>query len=132
MIGIKQTTDRNCFAACIASILEVHSDEIPCLHSYGNYGDEWFRQWNADLLEKFGITIIEIAENAILEGVWFFTAGYWIASVPSLNLIGKNHCIVMFDDKVVFDPSPKKNYDVGMTTEQLDIKSYSLLRFCIY
>jgi hypothetical protein len=124
---MKQTTGKNCFATCVACITEHEIENVPCIHDSGYDEDNWFQEWNYDLQKNLGVTVIEITPNAIYEGVWFFVPGYWIASVPSLNIVGQNHAIVMKGNAVAHDPSPKKTYKTGTSDEELDIKMYSLV-----
>ncbi len=91
----------DCFRACIASILELPNDDrLPNAH-----GEGWFQTWQ-DWLGRFGLSIEFDATR-----IW--RESFWIASVPSKNLEGVTHAIVMQGSQVAFDPSTKKTYRTG-------------------
>lgn len=99
----------DCFRACIASILELGHEDLPNPHD----ADHWFDAWQ-EALAPYGLRLIEWEVSAEPE-LWF--EGYWIASVPSLNL-GTNddgspvlHCVVMRGSEFVHDPSMGKRYE---------------------
>lgn len=92
--------DGDCFRACVASILEMPIEELPTYNS-----ESWLLSWN-NWLEKYGLYL-----QYKTYGKGNFAGGYWIASVPSLNLgEGVKHVVVMHKDKLVHDPSPHKKY----------------------
>ncbi len=91
----------DCFRACMASMLELPNDErLPHIDEIG-----WRSDWDK-LLKTFGMTL-----NHDFQKIW--RNGYWIASVPSLNIENGLHAIIMFDSCVAFDPSTKKCYEEG-------------------
>lgn len=98
----------DCFAACMASILELPIEVLPNDHSPG-----WSLTWDA-FLQQFGISM---TSHAATGPIWH--EGYWIAAVPSLNFDGVSHAIVMQGHRVAFDPSTKKRYKKG--TPMLDV-----------
>ena len=90
----------DCFAACVASILELPLNEVP------NYsqGGEWWVEWNRWLSLR-GLYIIEFADKEgkgreYLQGFHIITgksySGDW------------NHSVVGYCGKIVHDPNPKK------------------------
>ena len=58
-------------------------------------------KWHEDLINR---QITEADSN------WYGVDGYWIASVQSQNYPDTTHAIVMFDEDVFHDPSPKKKF----------------------
>jgi hypothetical protein len=109
MKPVKQTVTEypraNCFAACVASILEIPLSQIPpIIHqdSFGSWG-----LW-ADWFNALGIQMVHSSQGRI--------RGYGIATglSPRQPQIGiddpfitrRYHCVVVFDGKMVFDPYP--------------------------
>ncbi len=93
----------DCFAACIASILELPIEVIPNDHSPGAHFTR------SSFLRQFGLTIeCDNPKGAI------WKSHPWIASVKSLNYGEGTHAIVMHEGgRVLFDPSTKKRYKKG-------------------
>jgi len=105
MIPVKQNIFNkdigDCFRACMASILEIpNSNNIPNIDQ-----KKWLNNW-MNWLEVRGMRL-----GMDHEAIW--KDGYWIATVPSLNLRDTTHAIVMFGGKVAFDPSTHKKYRKG-------------------
>ena len=92
----------DCFRASLTSILGIPND--PALPGGGD--PEWYLKWLA-FLGQFGLTL-----RFKIRACW--SEGYWIASVPSLNLgDGVTHAIVMHDSEVAHDPTTAKTYPTG-------------------
>lgn len=121
MIGVEQTIAAppkgDCFRACVASILELPIEACPNPPSDpdGHWWDEWI-----DWLRPRGFELIqwEIPEpTGVAQRVCGALAGYWIATVGSLNSapnperpnLGR-HCIVMQGSRIVHDPSTGRKY----------------------
>lgn len=94
--------DGNCFAACVASLLELPLAEVPNFCK-GLTNDAWYPQfiewlqargWNAMFLQSLGI----IERDA--------TAGYYIASGPTER--GMLHATVWCAGKLAHDPHPSR------------------------
>lgn len=110
MIGVEQTIyappDGNCFAACVASILEVSLDEVPNYHGW-----LWWDQW-IEWLTKRGLTFYTVQPAPNFAG----PLGYAI-------LTGKSprgdwdHCVVTYNGDVVWDPSPHRAAGLGELKE---------------
>jgi hypothetical protein len=83
----------NCFAACVASILECDLDRLPNPH-----GDNWFGQWH-EFLKPHGLRML--GKNNSL----YYWESYWIGLVDSLNNEGRGHAVVMLDDSLAHDPN---------------------------
>ncbi len=113
----------DCFDACLASLLEVGIEDVPCPHT----GDWWddaqaavMRHGYRILLaahEEDGLTVREVAE-------WFGPV-CWIAGVPSLNLgtyeDGRPvmHVIVMRGVDIAHDPSLGDRYSLGSAPDMV-------------
>lgn len=120
MKPVKQTIgappNGNCFAACVASILEVPLTGV--INPRGeDYQDKW-RQWFA----KKGLTWVEVDVEALRIGRGGYTHfivhkdHHWIAAVPSLNYTNddgshKWHSVVMKGDELAHDPSTESIYE---------------------
>lgn len=100
----------DCFAACMASLLELPIEVIPNDHS-----ENWWFVWR-EFLKQFGLSLgYRGAEGAI------WASHPWIASVKSKNY-DCTHAIIMHDGgTVLFDPSTKKRYRKGESLLGKDI-----------
>lgn len=94
----------DCFRACMATILQLPIEVLPNDHS-----PMWPFAWK-QLLRQFGL---ETVDGNAQGPIWL--EGFWIASVPSLNLPAPStHAIVMHNTSRVFhDPSRRKRYRAG-------------------
>lgn len=94
----------DCFAACMASLLELPLEVLPNDHT-----DRWWHVWR-DFLAQFGL---ETTYHGSQGAIW--ACHPWIASVKSKNYSnGTTHAIIMHEGgKVLFDPSTKKRYRKG-------------------
>ncbi len=79
-------TDGNCFAACLASILEVDIAEIPLLA----IGDGWIEKCNA-ILARWGFFYVEFKMGGPLE---FTTIPDTYVILSRKTVRGPNHAIV--------------------------------------
>lgn len=110
MIPVKQVVpdppDGDCFAACVASVLELPLEEVP-----NPVGDDWREQW-ADWLSERGYSYVDV-DLTWRGGTWWRIAPgqYWIATVPSLNHEGRYHSVVMCGAELAHDPSTRRTYD---------------------
>ncbi len=93
--------DGNCFAACVASILELPLKEVP---NYITTEGTWWGKWNKWLKPR-GLYLLEVAKgNPETEE---FVKGYHIITGSSFS--GDwNHSVVGFNGEIVHDPSPKR------------------------
>ncbi len=88
----------DCFAACIASILELPLNEVP---NYSQQG-EWWLQWN-EWLSKRGLYLVEFHDQKS-KGKEYLK-GYHIITGKSYS--GDwNHSVVGMDGEIVHDPNP--------------------------
>lgn len=105
MIQIEQDLPDNCFAACVASILELPINKVP--NFVGLHGHRWFREL-IEWLRPLGLGVIFVSHSSCNEA----PAGYSILSVTSLR--GDfNHAVVALDGSVVWDPSPSREMGFG-------------------
>lgn len=89
----------DCFAACMATLLELPIEVLPNDHS-----PAWFAVWDS-FLSQFGL---DLSYKGSKEAIW--QSYPWIASVKSRNFKNGNHAIIMEGGKVLFDPSTHKIY----------------------
>ena len=99
----------NCFAACVASILELSIDEVWDAGEFdekmNNNVDFWlgWQRWLAT--RGFGLV-------HILDGAWFLPpVGYGVAN--GISDRGLRHSVVTRDGVMVHDPNPKRSGLVG-------------------
>lgn len=111
MIPTKQTKfkkDGNCLEACIASILGISIDSIPCLGQYEQSGN-WISKLNKWLSKHHGLVYVET--NTSIEDIKVFfeqqPGGFYHV------IIGKTHrskemyhAVVGRCGEMVFDPAP--------------------------
>ncbi len=92
--------DGNCFAACIASILEVSIDDVPHF-----MGKDWQERWNAFLANfHLGLFCIALPEGTAPPG-WSILSGV----SPRAKALGEEwlHSVVAFNGVVEHDPHPE-------------------------
>lgn len=92
----------DCFAACIASLLELPLEVIPNDHSPSRMAI--FSMY----LGQFGL---ELTFHNASGPIW--SESPWIASVESSNYEGGSHAILMQGQEVLFDPSTRVGYKKG-------------------
>jgi hypothetical protein len=106
MIPVMQTLTRvpeaNCFAACVASILEVSIEAVPNFD-----GDDWYQRWNAWLRPR-GLALLTWPAS---EGGWR-PEGYSILGAESPRGDWA-HAVVCLDGEIVHDPHPVGMGKVG-------------------
>lgn len=90
----------DCFRACVASILDEPIESLPNPHD--NWDEGWF-----DAMRERGLQMVE----ANIEH--WYPDGYWIAQLPSLNLPGCMHVVVMRGGDLIHDPGLTKRYTDG-------------------
>lgn len=111
MIPVMQTKfgneEGNCFAAAIASVLEVKLEDLPNLNSAQN--KEWFRDlWNFLVSHGFSYRGDIHNEAKILaydKGV----NGYYVVNGKSPRGYSRGHAVVYHKGKFVHDPYPGGN-----------------------
>lgn len=115
MKPIKQTTfgdggdgsePGNCFATCVASILELPLSEVPNFITC----DDWFEQVNMFLM-KYGYSLVIVDINH--EYNFIYHSGFLIAAGKAAR--GLRHCVVYHGSEPVHDPHPD-----GMFLEEVD------------
>lgn len=96
----------NCFAACIATILEVPLESLPNF-AVEFTGDDWAERMAEWLMEHLGVSVInvEVKDEAsclrCLNGVEHVVGG----KSPRGDF---GHCVVAVGGKVVHDPHPSR------------------------
>jgi hypothetical protein len=104
MIPVTQTDLRvpggNCYASCIASILEVSLGAVP------NYimEEDWLARFS-DLVSKYGLRLVMINYNDeldnIIKGVTVIAGGISFRNTP--------HAVVWKDGGCIHDPHPDRS-----------------------
>lgn len=108
----------DCFAACVASILEVPITEVVIPHS----DDPDFNWWG--VAQK---AVVRHGFYLVYADVEFYPQLHWIAGVVSLEHPADGpgvvvpHVIVMEGDKVAHDPAIGKRYEVGTPRGELHL-----------
>jgi hypothetical protein len=96
--------DGNCFAACIASILEIRLHDVPAKFygtgDWGNDSDKFFAELN-EWLSQFGLSLMTINcedPEKHLPEAWLIIGG--------MGPRGIEHCIVGWKNEERHDPHP--------------------------
>lgn len=122
MIRVEQTIltppDGNCFAACVASILELPLDEVP---NYQSAEDGWWHEWQEWLAPRnlafvgwnHPISDDERTVRDVLRGY----------SIVTVNYGELAHACVAFDGEVVWNPHPLRG-----TRQHDSIKDWIVIR----
>lgn len=105
----------DCWSACLASLLEVPIEAVPVPHS----DDPQHHWWDVtqDALTPHGYRAVAASRSV-------YPSGYWIAAVPSKNLVNDKgrplpHVIVVHDGEVAHDPCLGSTYKTGTSIEDL-------------
>lgn len=103
----------NCFAACLASILELEIAEVP---NFTLDPDNWFENANAWCDER-GYCLLYVKSDAIKSGYIdprpLIDAGHYFI-VTGLSPRGDFlHCVVQHRDQNVHDPHPSREFFRG-------------------
>lgn len=110
MIPVDQTQfgeQGNCFAACVASILEIKLDEVP---NFCAKPDGWwlrFLRWMSD--RGWGVIVLDLVDSEGASAAAFLNRiqGYaWIGSGPADR--GLLHAVVYCGREMVHDPHPSR------------------------
>jgi hypothetical protein len=99
----------NCYAACVASILETSLDDVPDLCGDAQWGEK-LRAW----CRARRVTVRFLPGNAPAPQGWA------IAGVRVLT--GSIHAVVCLNGRIVHDPSPRP-----LTTPQSPVRLWTLL-----
>jgi len=93
----------NCFAACLASLLEISIEEIP---DFFNKKEYWTKTCN-DFLKTKGFCFVDINFDSSEMSYWILRSGYSIVtgSSPRHNCL---HAVVAYQGEIVHDPHPDK------------------------
>ena len=97
MKGIFQPTKDSCCPACIASIFEIPIEDVPELPDNDTWIEvlnEWLDQFG---LYSFAVTFAIKEQREVLKG-------YTLGGIKSKNFTDKDHCVVCYDGKIVWDP----------------------------
>ena len=113
--------DGNCFSACLASILEMPLDVVPCYHT-----DSWHKDYE-NWLGVFGLSMLSVGVTNY-DGTPWFPRGYAIlaAQSPRYDCL---HAVVTLDDQIVWDPHPGRDMGVG---EWRKFTVFTVIDPCLY
>lgn len=109
----------NCYAAAVASLLEVGLDDVPDISPIE--GKDFDKLWRAWFQENLGLYIIDVEVNLEIADP---PKGYSIATVWSKVHEGGTHAVVTKDGHVIHDPNP--NNDASDYTLK-DILTYDIM-----
>ncbi len=103
-----ETTSGNCFAACIASILEKDINDIPHLdfnESFSEYLERFHKY-----LESINFLYIECERHGLLNTNFNYINYHLICGKGPRKRNDKNidHCVIGYKGIIYFDPHPSK------------------------
>jgi hypothetical protein len=120
MIAVVQTRtgeNGNCFAACLASILEVPLHVVP---EFGG-DDVWLDNIQA-FLAGFGLYYVQVAsDDPIIETA--FAHGEVFHTIEGTSPRGGQHAVVGLNGSIVHDPHPEDGTGRGL----VEVDTYGLL-----
>ena len=98
---VRQPTQLTCIHACLSMVTGVAVAEL--IERFGNHGLD--RETEITVLTEYGIMPELLPE----EHAWLFS-GVYLMTVPSLNMLGHTHRIVVFEDVAanawkIYDPN---------------------------
>lgn len=103
--------DGNCFAACIASILELPLAEVP---NFVTFGDKWYER-TVEFLRCRGFTPIYVtragAEQMDIHAL--IEAGHYFIVTGKSPRGDFDHCVVQHGSELVHDPHPSRAFIDG-------------------
>jgi len=98
----KQTDEGgDCFAACLASVLEVPIDGFPNFHA-SDYDGHWWHRWNLWLYEQYRSELLWWETRETMPdpaGLAWWIAGVMLGETP--------HSVVFYKDEFRWDPAPE-------------------------
>jgi hypothetical protein len=105
----------NCFAACLASIMEVGIDDVPNLGAdeLQSAYMERVQFW----LAQRGLCAIQTLHRWTTTGCSIPFPGHAILVVGSPRIQGGKHAVVWSGGKMVWDPHPQRDMGVGEAQE---------------
>ena len=113
MIAVQQTrtgAHGNCFAACLASILEVPLDSIP---DFGE--DDEFLEDVADFLAEHGLYYVQIQpEDSAFAAMC--ASGDIFHTIEGVSPRGGQHAVVGLCGDMVWDPHPEDGTGRGLVS----------------
>lgn len=119
MIPIHQTKfgnlQGNCFAACIASILEIPIEDVPnfCV----DYPEDWFFRASDFVRDRYGYVFVMFLHNNSI-GDTVSRMGYSIVGGKSPR--GDfGHSVVYYSDRLAHDPHPSGDGIIGDPTDYI-------------
>lgn len=103
----------DCFAACIASILELKIEDIPSYHGTNEEGT-WWDRWQYWLYDNYRMELITWDKD------WpdphFF--GWWIGMVACNDVM---HAVIFYRKKFIWDPAPEEHKQVWTIDDVIDV-----------
>jgi hypothetical protein len=112
----------DCMDAAVASILELPLERVRIAHN----DDEHWWVTTQKALNPLGWAMVT-ADARVYPYSLTGPPVYWLASVPSLNLRGETHMIVMANDQVAHDPSMGESIEVGTLIGDLKVSAAYVL-----
>lgn len=93
----------NCFAACLASILEIPLEEFPVVSKTKQY---WIDKFNR-FLEPYGIFLLLI-QGKYSDNEHYFPPDGLVCVASGMGPRGLQHSVVWYKNKVLHDPHPSR------------------------
>ncbi len=97
----------NCFAAVLASILELDMGDVPNICNTPSYW-EWRGVAN-EYLSQFGLFYLDVAFPDMRNDIMLRACGYHEIAGPSPRFPGVLHSVVGYKGMIVWDPHPSRD-----------------------
>ena len=96
----------NCFAACLASLMEIPIEQVMCAQEAHESGKSWTQELSR-WLAPFGLSYIEVKPEGI-DYVWLSRCGYHMIGGDSPRGTVGGHSVIGLNGKIYFDPHPTR------------------------
>lgn len=103
----------DCFAACIASILELNIEDVPNYLS-GTEQETWWDRWQYWLYDNYRMEMIHWEKD------WPdpYLFGWWMGNVMYDDT---RHSVVFYRKKFMWDPAPEEHKRIFTMKDVLDV-----------
>jgi hypothetical protein len=122
---VLNTVKGDCFAACLASLLEVPLENVPNIHDWPE--GEWFYPLNERLRKEHGTVLLMVDASSYASLLWFPDGVPFIASCGVKDTTHRHAIVAAYGRegmKVLHDPLPTPDPD----SLELPIYMYFLVK----
>ena len=95
----------NCFAACLASILDLPLHSIPEFVVVGESDDDFYNRVQ-EFLKSRGLFYVQVSVSSPIASTLFNSGGAIFHTIEGVSPRGGQHATVGLNGKLVWDPHP--------------------------